>query len=187
MLAGRFFSNSTPDINQYELLFAQSDELASTASQSTMQPGRASKKRYKPPRIPVSIKSANTIVERTKYQKQFFCENGSPCTGYNVISDKGKPGKTYLAQGSIVSTKRVAVKQLTVARRSLTTSLRRTSHGKVVNLLAAFVDGNVVSLAYEVMDITLGELRRQTELEEKYISYISREAGVIVCIVCYLL
>jgi hypothetical protein len=66
MLTERFFSNSTSDINQYELLFAQINELASTVSQSTMQPGRASKKRYKPPRIPISIKSANTIVERTK-------------------------------------------------------------------------------------------------------------------------
>jgi serine/threonine protein kinase len=100
-----------------------------------------------------------------------------------VIRDKGKPGKTYLAQDSVVSIKRLAVKQLRVARKSLTANLQRTSHGNVVNLLAAFVDGNVVSLAYEVMDITLGELRRQTELEEKYISYISREAGAIVWIV----
>jgi hypothetical protein len=79
--------------------------------------------------------------------------------GYNMISDKRKPGKTYLAQGSIVLTKRVAVKQLTVARRSLTTSLQRTSYRKVVNLLAAFIDRNVVSLAYKVMDIILGELQ----------------------------
>jgi hypothetical protein len=84
-----------------------------------MQPGRANKKRSKPPRIPISIKSANTIVERTKYQNQFFCENGSPCTGYNVIRDKGKPGKTYLVQDSIVSIKRLAVKQLRVARKKL--------------------------------------------------------------------
>jgi hypothetical protein len=102
-----------------------------------------------------------------------------------MTDDEGKPRKTYVSQDSIRSAKRVAVKQLTVARSSLTTNLRRTSHGNVVNLLAAFVDGNVISLAYEVIDIPFGELRRQTQLEEKYISYMSREVGVIIWINCY--
>jgi hypothetical protein len=81
-----------------------------------------------------------------------------------------------LAEDHIVSNKRAADKQRTMPRRKLPTDLGKTSHGNVVKILAAFMDQNVVSFAYEVMDLTLGQLRYQTELEEKYISYICREA-----------
>jgi serine/threonine protein kinase len=92
-----------------------------------------------------------------------------------VTSDKGKLGRIQLAQDSIASTKREADKQHTVSRSKLPTNLGKASHGNVVKILGAFMDQNVVSLAYEVMDLTLGQLRYQTGLEEKYISYICRE------------
>jgi hypothetical protein len=148
-----------------------------------MQLDHASQKkieqRYKPPRIPITIKNADMIPEQSNDQKLFSCDEDSPWTRFDVTSDKGKLGGIQFAQDSIVSTERVADKQYTVSRNKLPINLGKTSHGNVVKILAAFMDQNVVSLAYEDMDLTLGQLRYQTELEEKYISYICREACVM--------
>jgi hypothetical protein len=135
--------------------------------------------RYKPRRIPIAIKSADVIPERSNDQKLFSCDESSPWTRFSVTSHKGKLGRIQLAQDSIASTKREADKQHTVSRSKLPTNLGKTSHGNVVKILGAFMDQDVVSLAYEVMDLTLGQLRYQTGLEEKYISYICREACVM--------
>ncbi|KAL4780124.1 kinase-like domain-containing protein [Aspergillus varians] len=162
------------DMSSNDLLFVRNGEPVPTTSQKGHGSQGGREKRYKPPRLPIVIKSAHMVLEQPIHHDSFFCEEGSPWKRYTIISNKGKFG-TRLAQDSSALPKIVAVKQHTIAARSLTINLRRTCHANLVNLLTAFIDENVVFLAYEAMDITLGQLRNQVELEEKYISYICRE------------
>lgn len=53
--------------------------------------------------------------------------------------------------------------------------LRKTSHANVVNLLDAFLDRDIFYFAYELMEVSLGELSSCMLLGETHISFICKE------------
>lgn len=134
--------------------------------------------RFKPPRLPLPIKINSMPFEQSDGNDFIISKEllaGTQCTGFR---DPNESRNVWIGRKKIGSRQTVAVKHQAVTDEIFKSRLIKTSHVNLVNLLAAFANATELFLIYEETEVSLYQVRGYMELEEKYISYICREAGV---------
>ncbi|RAQ76853.1 hypothetical protein COH21_008696 [Aspergillus flavus] len=130
---------------------------------------------FTPNRISLPIKPNDSEFEQIKESKTSFCKGFSPWIKYTAIKDIDGRGKLWLVQDKLTSRQIFTIKQQRLTDKTITNRLIKTSHVNLVNLQAAFLENHVISFVYDTTRISLAQLRKNMDLEEKYISYICRE------------
>ncbi|GMG37753.1 unnamed protein product [Aspergillus oryzae] len=129
-------------------------------------------------RISLPIKPNDSEFEQIKESKTSFCKGFSPWIKYTAIKDIDGRGKLWLVQDKLTSRQIFTIKQQRLTDKTITNRLIKTSHVNLVNLQAAFLENHVISFVYDTTRISLAQLRKNMDLEEKYISYICREVSI---------
>jgi serine/threonine protein kinase len=113
--------------------------------------------------------------QSTSYPKYFpsvFCENS---TGRFRSAYARKHERPIIAVDSNSPGRLVALKHHKRKEADKEKCLLKTSHTNIVNLLDAFLDGDIFHFVYELMEVSLRELSSCVPLGETDISFICKE------------
>ncbi|EEP83050.1 predicted protein [Uncinocarpus reesii 1704] len=161
---------------------SQEDTGAGTACASSgavdkagQSPNKLRKRpQWRPPPLPLSVRQVPEKESSKRCSRQ-FPENGSPWDRYRPFTRRRSCGKIVLAHDIRMPKTVVAFRDCKPSNAVNVQHLIKTAHTNLVNLRDAFIDRDIVYLAYERMDLPLEQLHSDVRLEEGHIATVCRE------------